>query len=250
MQATSIDEVVQILDGIIETSIREKRRIGYFAALYRTVTIAVKKGIANGEFEDCERMEKLDVVFANRFFEAYFLHRNGKAPTQSWDVTFKTAGVRSPIVLQHLLLGMNAHINLDLGIAAATICPCEKIDEIKNDFSKINEVLASLVDKVQREIGLIDWVFRIIDFILGKLDERIVNFSMGKARDSAWDFAKDLAKCNESNWDQKIADRDTETAKRADQIVHRGLVVRIILRILKFNEMRSIKKIIGILNEK
>ena len=43
--ARTIDEVILQLDDIIARSIREQSRLGYFAALYRKVTIKVKEGI-------------------------------------------------------------------------------------------------------------------------------------------------------------------------------------------------------------
>jgi len=43
--ATSIDEVITQLTAIIEWSKQNDSRIGYFAALYRKVTIQVKKAL-------------------------------------------------------------------------------------------------------------------------------------------------------------------------------------------------------------
>src|SRR5215510_6312535 len=117
--AQNIDEVIARLTDIIDISRREPGRLGYFAALYRNVTISVKNAILNGRFEDGERMEMLDVNFANRYLEAYELHSKGETPTASWQVSFEAAGHWRPLILQHLLLGINAHINLDLGIAVA-----------------------------------------------------------------------------------------------------------------------------------
>ena len=68
--ATTIDEVISALDDILAISKVKKSRAGYFAALYRKVTLAVKNGIASGIYEDGKRMEKLDVIFANRYLAA------------------------------------------------------------------------------------------------------------------------------------------------------------------------------------
>ena len=121
--AATIDEVIAQLDEVIDRARREGSRVGYFPALYRKVTVAVKEGIAAGRFEDGQRMERLDVVFANRYLEAMAAWRAGEPPTRSWQLSFEAAGRWWPIVLQHLLLGMNAHINLDLGVAAARTAP-------------------------------------------------------------------------------------------------------------------------------
>ena len=77
--AKNIDEVIARLTDIIDISRQEPGRMGYFAALYRKVTINVKQGILNGRFEDGARMERLDVNFANRYLEAYELHRKGES---------------------------------------------------------------------------------------------------------------------------------------------------------------------------
>ena len=69
--ATNIKEVVAELDIIIERCINENNKLGMFAALYRKVTLQVEKGIAVGRFDDGARMERLDVVFANRYLEAF-----------------------------------------------------------------------------------------------------------------------------------------------------------------------------------
>lgn len=57
-----IDEVISALDQIVAESEQNNDPAGYFAALYRKVTIKVKEGIASGYFDDGPRMEQLDVV--------------------------------------------------------------------------------------------------------------------------------------------------------------------------------------------
>jgi len=64
-------------------------------------------------------MERLDVTFANRYLDAVARHRAGRETTRAWGVAFAALGRWPPIVIQHQMLGMNAHINLDPGIAAA-----------------------------------------------------------------------------------------------------------------------------------
>jgi len=56
-------------------------------------------------------------------------------------------------VPQHLLLGMNAHINLDLGVAAARVCPADQLPNLKNDFDRINLILSDLIGAVQEELA-------------------------------------------------------------------------------------------------
>ncbi|MDZ4705637.1 MAG: DUF5995 family protein [Saprospiraceae bacterium] len=149
MPARNIDQVLERLDYIIETSLNDQDPHGAFAALYRRVTAAVKDGIAVGQFDDGPRMERLDVVFANRYLDAWEARKAGKPVTEAWASVFETAGQGRKLLLQHLLLGMNAHINLDLGVAAATVCPGAAITGLHDDFNRINDLLAQMVDTVQ-----------------------------------------------------------------------------------------------------
>ena len=101
--AESIDEIIAALDDIIDRSISGSSRLGYFAALYRKVTVQVRDSIAEGFFDDGSRMERLDIIFANRYLNAYARLGRGEEPSAAWRDTFDVAAQRRPIVLQHLL---------------------------------------------------------------------------------------------------------------------------------------------------
>lgn len=134
----TIQEVIDQLDLIIDWAEDKASPMAYFPCLYRRVTIAVANGIKQGFFDDGPRMEKLDVIFANRYFEAFDQYLQGEVTTESWKFTFRAAEEYSPLVIQHLLLGINAHINLDLGIAAGQTLEGDAIMDLVEDFNRIN----------------------------------------------------------------------------------------------------------------
>jgi hypothetical protein len=150
---STLDAVVSALDSVIEWSIAASSRLGYFAALYKRITIAVRTAVKNGAFQDGPRMERFDAAFAGRYFDAlngYFHPSQFPRPTRSWQRTFDAADRPDPIILQHMLAGVNAHIDLDLGITAQNIAPATKLPKLHDDFNTINAVLASQVN------GLVD----------------------------------------------------------------------------------------------
>src|SRR3954465_14405752 len=100
--AEAIDQVLERLDAIIDRAIVERDRLGFFAVLYRTVTAAVKEGIAAGRFADGPRMERLDIVFANRYLAAFDHHRRGQSSTRSWKAAFAAGSSRRAVIMQHL----------------------------------------------------------------------------------------------------------------------------------------------------
>ena len=246
--ARTIDEVIARLDEIIARSIREQDRLGYFAALYRKVTIKVKEGIAEGRFESGPRMERLDVTFANRYLEALGQFRSGRQPTRCWLVSFKAAAAWRPIILQQLLLGMNAHINYDLGIAAAEIVPGNELPSLQHDFDEINTILASLVEQVESEINEVSPWINLLDHIDPKADRAIVNFSMDKARACAWALATTLAPLDPSQWKPHLEIRDLEMTALGDLVWHPiGLIFKLGLLVIRSRESNDVSKVIELL---
>lgn len=250
MKANTIEEVIAHLDQIIQDSITEENPLGYFAALYQNVTIQVKESLGTHYFENDERMEKLDVIFANRYLEAYARYKEDKATTKSWAKAFNASKENKIIVLQHLLLGMNAHINLDLGIAAAEVSEPDTILDLKSDFNKINELLASLVNEVENDLAEI-WptLLKILKFFK-KVDDFLVNFSMQIARDEAWKFATKIVGASPSDKILFINDKDEKVAAFSKNITKHGFFIRMIFWIIRLGERGSIADKIKLLIRK
>ena len=100
MAPKTIDEVIVRLDEIIAWAINNNSRLGYFAALYKRMTIGVKQGIATGAFEDSVRMEKLDVIFANRYLDAFNAFQNNLDMSSCWRKAFEARTNKSVLIFQ------------------------------------------------------------------------------------------------------------------------------------------------------
>ena len=211
-RAETIDDVVAELESIIAWCEGRGSRLGYFPALYRKVTVAVRDGLAVGRFEDAARMERLDVVFANRYLDAFDHYRRGEPITRAWAYTFRMAERAEPLILQHLLLGMNAHINLDLGVAAAEIAPGRALAALRRDFDVINGLLQERIDEVQAQLSRCSPIMPLLDYHADWVDEAIASFSLRIGRRLAWHRAlmlgplagKALARRIES-YDRRVA---------------------------------------------
>ncbi len=247
MQASNIDEVIAFLDQIIEENTERQSKLAYFTILYRKVTVAVKEAIEKKEFEDNPRMEELDVVFANRYLKAYTQFQNNEQPSACWLVAFQAADWYWPIVLQQLLLGINAHINLDLGIAAAEVAPGNKIEGLKNDFYKINDILSSMVEGVQADISRISPVIGLLDSVAGKFDERLVDFTIEIARNGAWDFAQKYAVADSEEQVHLTEKRDASIAWLGRDLRKPGFILGLIAKFIRLFETSSVTKVIKVL---
>ena len=245
----TIDDVIEALQNIIDESVKNKSTSGYFAALYQKVTIAVKKGITDGVFEDGPRMEKLDVIFAKRYISAYYNFQQQKPITTSWQKAFDITDDYWPIVLQHLLIGMNAHINFDLGVAAAEVSIGQPIEDLKKDFDTINKVLSLLVMDVENNLSEI-WPFlKKILKCTKKVDDFLIDFSMEIARNGAWNFAVQLSNTIDVKKEETINQRDEEVAEIASLITNPGFIASTVFMIIRLGERGTIpQKILDLTN--
>ena len=221
MTAENIDEVLERLREIVERSKATKDRLGLFAALYAVVTREVKRRIESGFFDDGARMNRLDTRFANRYFEAFDAFRAGGRPTGCWRVALE-AGTRSDLmVLQHLLLGMNAHINL---------------------------ILAELLDRSQAAIARFSPLLGILDQIGGKTDEQVANFSIERARADAWSHAQILVRLGKEERPLAVDVMDRKAAFLARVLTSPDPVLASGIRVIALTESQDVAAIVGALD--
>ena len=250
MPPQTIDEVLIELDQIILHAREQRDRLGFFATLYRNVTIKVKSGIAAGLFEDGPRMEKLDVTFANRYLEALGSFRRNEPLSKCWLTSFQLAATWSPIILQHLLTGMNAHINLDLGIAAQTVAPGSELPSLQNDFNQINNILGGMIVKVRSDIEEVSPWIKLLDRYASQTEDRFINFSLGKARESAWLVANMINSTPAEKLTRELNILDEGVAKLGSLIGSpKEWLISIGLHVIRIRESNDVPHIIDVLSQ-
>jgi hypothetical protein len=246
----TIDDVINAIEGIIDWSLANESRLGYFAALYKRITIAIKQNLPR--FQDPERMERLDVTFASRYFaalNAWFWPAQYAPLTQAWRVAFQAAALPDPIIIQHLLAGVNAHIDLDLGIAAAEVSPGAQLPSLESDFTLVNQVLAAQVAGVLDEIDELSPVLAELYDVFAKLETNIIDVMLDFTRKEAWSFATELAPLGPSQQQPVIAKRDGIVADLGAKIITPPALFEHILGAIALLETRNVVKIITTLNE-
>lgn len=188
----TIADVAGNIDRLLDWSIAAHSTIGYFAALYKRITLAIGEAIDDGVFDDGPRMERLDVAFARRYFEAlnaYFYPEDHGAPSLPWEVAFvgDQRDDKRSTMLQHMLTGINAHITFDLGLAAVAIAP-DSLAALEDDFNRVNAVLCSqipgMLDVVEKLSPAVRDIRLVVPFEVVLLKRMLV-----KLRTSAWFFA-------------------------------------------------------------
>jgi hypothetical protein len=122
----------------------------FFLGTYLRTTQAVDAAIDGGLFEDPGWVTAWDVDFAGLYLDALEAHRRDPAaPPAPWREAFGTDPGTRPE--GHVLLGMNAHINLDLPQSLVrVISPADFADPAvlgsrRRDHERIDAVLAARV---------------------------------------------------------------------------------------------------------
>jgi hypothetical protein len=240
MAATTLDDVITELDNVIAEARREKSRLGYFAILYRNVTRRVRDGVREGRFQDGARMELLDVNFANRYLHAFNRYKRGEPPSRCWATAFEAGTRRRPLVLQHLLLGINAHINFDLGAAAAITSPGGKVTDLQHDFNEINLLLGEMLDDVQDRLSSVSPWMWIMDKVGGRTDEALCTFCLNASRDIAWKWAERLAPLPPEQIDREMEELDDVVDKLAHTIRNPGFLINCAALVIWIAEKRDV----------
>ncbi|MEP6466227.1 MAG: DUF5995 family protein [Parafilimonas sp.] len=248
MQIENIQDVINQLMQIEQQCASSKNKAGYFAALYKRMTVAVLENINANNFEDGERMEKLDMIFAQRYLNAYTCYFSKTACSISWKNAFDSCGDDSLIVLQHLLMGINTHINLDLSIAAAQVAPGNAINGLQNDFNRINTLISVLTNDIQECLCDVWAPMRLLMKIANGKQIAVLNFSIDKARDASWSNAVLLANMNDEQRAAHIQQMDEAVSFLGNKIKSPGFATDLMLRAIRVTEYNDVAQIIHLID--
>jgi hypothetical protein len=206
----TVDEVLDHL-GVIETELdgffspagggpdaRRTRRplpngVACFNGMYMQVTRAVRDAIAS--FESPAFVERLDVLFAEFFFQAYDAATAHAWVSKAWAPLFERKDEQGVLPLQFAIAGMNAHINNDLSHALVLtwreldIRPSRDSPEYR-DYVEVNKILEATQKRVRGPLA--DYLIRDMDTLLGTADDFLALWSIGKAREDAWRRARKM----------------------------------------------------------
>jgi len=195
-------------------------------------------------------MEKFDVTFANRYLSTLDSFRRGEPVSKCWLVSFQIAATWPPIILQHLLTGMNAHINFDLGITAQAVAPGSQLASLKNDFNKINGILGGMIIKVRSDIEEVSPWIKLLDRYASQTEDRLINFSLGKARESAWLVANMINSTPPDRLARELSILDEGVAKLGSLIGSpKEWLISLGLYVIRVRESNDVPHVIDVLGQ-
>ncbi|HEY6030648.1 MAG TPA: DUF5995 family protein [Gaiellaceae bacterium] len=217
-QPKTVAEVVARMEAIL-AGLPENDGVAWFTRLYLAVTENVQAALRPRAFADPRFLERLDVVFANLFFAAL------EKPPRAWAPLLACRAQPDTAPIQFALCGMNAHINRDLPVALVRTAAELGVDlgrasREHRDFTKLNALLAATEAAVKREFAT--GIVGLADGALGKVDDRIAMWDVGRAREAAWVQGQILWRLRDL---PPLSRRYLDTLDRTVGFAGRGLLV-------------------------
>lgn len=231
--ATSVDDVLKILERCVETARAENSAEGYFPLIYLWETRDIAAAADDGLFDAPDELRRMIVVFANRYFSARRRFRAGEPTPKAWGLAFRAARSSSALVVQHLLLAMNAHINVDLAAAAA------ETGLSWPDYSRVDAILGKGITKIQSRLNRTTFLLRALDWFAGDFDEMFTVFSLKAARRYAFDLARRLRDTPEPGRAALVAEADDWALHLGRRLLTPPLRDRLLLAVVRLTERHA-----------
>jgi hypothetical protein len=210
---------------------------GHFPAMYARVTAAIQAAVHERQFTDSDRT----VSFAASFATWYLRPHAGAAPMPgSWQAARDVAGDRRLLIVQHLFLGINAHVNFDLPQVVADLGEGRDIGELRADFDRVNDVLAATVPAVLRDLGRVS---RWINVAASRGGTRLFDFSLLTARRQAWTTAVRLHGLPTDERQRDVAALDEVVRALAYLIANPGMPASLLVPVGRLFEVRDPKRV-------
>jgi Family of unknown function (DUF5995) len=247
--AGNLDEVLARLGGIVAAARAGGSALGFFAAYHRQVTLRVREGIAAGAFADGPRMARLETACANRYLAAHAaLGAGGAAAPRCWQLAFTASRDDRLIILQNLLLGINAHVTFDLGIAAAEVCPGGDLAGLRGDLDQLLQIQGALLPAAEAAVRRFSPHLGLLDQLGGRSEEDVLHFSFDAARSGAWNHAVVLAHLPPAAWPAALDAFDRQATWLGRLIADPGGLAGRAVEIIRLTESLDVRAVIDALD--
>jgi hypothetical protein len=227
----SVADVVSALQDRLDTLPAHLAHRRTFISTYLRTTEAVGRAVDAGFFEDGAWVEQWDVVFADLYLVAHDADAAGEPAPRPWRATFDASPRLHP--LQHLLLGVNAHINYDLPQSLVAVIPEEDFDDAevlerrRRDHERIDRVLSSRIaaeDSELRSLGPMALVDRLLTPVNRLASRRFLRESRRKVWHNTFAL-RDARRADASSYAQRLWELEVLSAARITDLLEPGFVL-------------------------
>lgn len=206
---TDVISAMQQIDALLPSDDGLK----WFNRLYLTVTQQVDQRPPES-WRNPDWLLRLDVTFAQLYFDAVETYLNAKDVPSAWQVLFEARSQPGIDRIQFALAGMNAHINHDLSLAL--LATDQQLNLVPNlvspehdDYLAVNDLLNSLMPATLSMLATD--ALGVVAQDTGKIGRLLAFWNICEARNLAWDFADHLRILPEASRDVALNAQDKMT---------------------------------------
>jgi hypothetical protein len=227
----SIDGVVAAMQDRLAGLPADKEHRREFLSTYQRTTVAVGKAVADHVFDDGEWVEDWDIAFANLYLAALDADLSGGRPPRPWRLAFDAPPELKP--LQHVLLGINAHINYDLPQALLAVISDEDfadratMDRRRRDHERIDGILSGRVAAEDGELAA-RTARSLLDRVLQPLNQRASKRFLREARVKVWLNTVELQQARQAGpgvYAERLGELEVLTAAKIADLLAPGQVL-------------------------
>lgn len=228
------DTLVRTVEQLRQLALASPDASGFFPAMYAHVTAAVHDRCVAGEWADPAAM----VTFTRTFAELYTTAaQDRRSAARCWRASWDVAADPDLLIAQHLLLGINAHVNFDLPQAVVTVADrTGDLAAIRPDFDAVNGLLAEAYQGVAQRLGRVARWTGALGSVGGG---RLFNFSLERARDQAWAAAERLHGLDAPGRAAYVLELDELVSVLAYLVARPGWPLSMVLPVLRRCEVRE-----------
>jgi hypothetical protein len=184
---TSVSEAIARMEAI-EAVTASQDGLACFNRMYLRVTREVNAELDGPVYSDPVFMARLDVAFANLYFEAVDAADEPATVPLAWRPLIELRAESGIEPIQFALAGMNAHINHDLPLAVIRACLDLSTSPTEGrhiaDYKKVNRLLDAAEQSVQQSF---ESEFELaVDRRLKAVDNAVANWTINSCRNLAW----------------------------------------------------------------
>lgn len=187
---TAAEESLRGLESLFR---RGKDNRGLFVIAYAEMTTRLKFALAEqpSPFNEPAWVTDYLLAFANLYRQALHGFVTGATIPATWRIAFERAvDDRGVISLQHLLLGINAHIGHDLPLSLHQVGLGKGETQQRRyaDHLRVNEILKAATNPIQDKVTRfhLSQGFSLLEKIIGPFDEGLTNYFFKRQRTRAW----------------------------------------------------------------
>lgn len=167
-----------------------------FLACYQLMTGSMVTALAEHEFADPEWVDQLLGRFVEYYFDALAAYEQDPAAAPAaWRRAHDSCRDPDVWTIQRLLLGINAHINMDLPLTMDELLapewaglPLVVRARREDDFRRVNEIIGRTADTVQDSVlEAAVPSMGVLDVLMGRGDEFLASRLLFRWRENAWE---------------------------------------------------------------